>query len=85
MLFRSVQLIDVPAILLYSLGLPVPEDFEGAVPRHLFTSDMWAKRSLRIGQAAHQISRDANAEQGPSEAEREKILEQMRALGYLDA
>ena len=34
---KLVQLIDVPSILLYSLGLPVPEDFEGTVPSQLFT------------------------------------------------
>jgi predicted AlkP superfamily phosphohydrolase/phosphomutase len=82
---KLVWLIDIPAILLYSLDLPVPEDFEGAVPRQLFTADMWTKRPLRTGQATRPISRDADAQQGPSEAERDKILEQMRALGYLDA
>jgi predicted AlkP superfamily phosphohydrolase/phosphomutase len=80
-----VWLIDVPAILLYSLGLAVPEDFEGAVPRQLFTSDMWTRRPLRIGPATRPVNREAVADQGPSDAERDKILEQMRALGYLDA
>ncbi len=80
-----VQLIDVPAVLLYSLGLPVPDDFEGSVPRHLFTRDMWTRRPLRMGPAARAATRDDDADAGPSEAEREKILDQMRALGYLEA
>ena len=80
-----VHLIDVPTILLYSLGLPVPENFEGAAPRQLFTSAMWAERPLEKGPATLPIDRDASVEAGPSAAEREKILDQMRALGYLDA
>lgn len=80
-----VQLIDIPSILLYSLGLPVPEDFEGTVPGQLFTSATWAKRPLQKGPAARPVDRNADGETGPSEAEREKILEQMRALGYLEA
>lgn len=79
-----IQLIDVPSILLHSLGLAVPSDFEGEVPRHLFTADEWAARPLATGEAAHAVDRGAD-DGTPSDAEREKILEQMRALGYLDA
>ena len=80
-----VQLIDVPAILLYSLDLPVPEDFEGMVPRQLFTDAMWSRQPLRRGAAAGPVDRGPDVGGEPSEAEREKILDQMRALGYLDA
>ena len=82
------QLIDVPSILLHSLGLQVPEDFEGTVPHQLFTEDFWAKNPLRKGAAAQgpaDRGGDADGDAGPSDAEREKILDQMRALGYLDA
>jgi hypothetical protein len=82
---KLVRLIDIPAILLYSLDVPVPEDFEGATPRHLFTNAMWTKRPLRAGEATHPVNRNSAGDGGPSDAEREKILEQMRALGYLDA
>ena len=80
-----MQLIDVPSMLMHSLDLPVPADFEGEVPRHLLTSDEWARHPLRAGEAAHAVDRDPSADDGPSDAEREKILEQMRALGYLEA
>jgi predicted AlkP superfamily phosphohydrolase/phosphomutase len=83
---KLVWLIDVPAILLYSLGLPVPEDFEGTVPPQLFETAHWTRQPLQKGPATRPVAApDAGAEVGPSEAEREKILEQMRALGYLDA
>ncbi len=80
-----LQLIDVPSMLLHSLGLPVPEDFEGVVPHALLTEDAWHAHPLRSGPSAHAVDRDASADGGPSDAEREKILEQMRALGYLEA
>lgn len=80
-----VHLIDVPSILLYSLGLAVPEDFEGEVPSKLFTDAYVSAHPLRSGPAARAARHDEAAEAGPSDAEREKILEQMRALGYLEA
>ena len=80
-----LHLIDVPSVLLYSLGLPVPADFEGTVPRALFTEAAWAARPLQAGPAARKSDREASIDDGPSDAEREKILEQMRALGYLEA
>ena len=79
-----VQLIDVPPILLYSLGLPIPEDFEGRVPTQLFTRETMADRPVRFGPPTRPVERHAPADAGPSEAERNKILEQMRALGYLE-
>jgi len=78
-------LIDVPSILLYSLGLPVPDDFEGAVPQRLFTPAYWARHPLQKGPAARPAMRETDAVPGPSEDEREQILEQMRTLGYLDS
>ena len=45
----------------------------------------WAANPLATGEAAHAVDRDAAADGGPSDAELEKILEQMRALGYLEA
>lgn len=80
-----VQLIDIPSVLLHSLDLPVPENFEGTVPQALFTEAARADRPLRTGPPARAVDRHAEGDGGPSEAEREKILEQMRALGYLDA
>ena len=80
-----VNLIDIPSILVHSLGLSVPQDFEGTVPVQLFTSAMWAQRPLKRGPATRPVENDAMTEAGPSDSERAKILEQMRALGYLDA
>lgn len=80
-----LQIIDVPPTLLYSLGLTVPEDFEGRVPPHLFTRDMIAKRPIQIGAPTQPVGRNrASTASVVSDAERDKILEQMRALGYLE-
>ena len=80
----TIQLIDVPPILLYSLGLAIPEDFEGHVPPQLFTRELLADRPVRVGPATRPVERQGISSQGPSVAEREKILEQMRALGYME-
>lgn len=80
-----LQILDVPATLLYSLGLAVPQDFEGRVPLHLFTREMLDERPIRIGPQTLPIgNRQANAAPAASSEERDKILQQMRALGYLE-
>lgn len=87
----AMQIIDVPSTLLYSLDLPIPEDFEGRVPEPLFTWEMLASRPLRIGPPTRPLGAEtavpvaAGAAAGvATEAEREKILDQLRALGYLE-
>ena len=38
------QIVDVAALLLHSVGLGVPSDFEGVVPEALFTEESLADR-----------------------------------------
>ena len=46
---QLVQLIDVPSMLMHSLGLPVPADFEGTVPRHLLTGRRLGRAPAALG------------------------------------
>jgi predicted AlkP superfamily phosphohydrolase/phosphomutase len=79
-----VQIVDVTPSLLYSLGLPVPADFEGHVPPHLFTPDAITARPVSIGEPTKPVDRHgSSSEPVASDAEREKIMEQLQALGYL--
>jgi predicted AlkP superfamily phosphohydrolase/phosphomutase len=79
------QIIDVTPTLLYSLGLTVPEDFEGHVPPHMFTADTLDDYPVRIGPPTQAVSEQKAAGAPTASAEeRNKILEQMRALGYLE-
>jgi predicted AlkP superfamily phosphohydrolase/phosphomutase len=82
---KMASIVDVTPTLLYSMGLPVPEDFEGAVPEQAFTAAHLAAHPVEIGQPTQPVSKGrAAAAPVASDAEREKILEQLRALGYLE-
>ncbi|MBF0334845.1 MAG: alkaline phosphatase family protein [Alphaproteobacteria bacterium] len=76
------SILDVPSILMHSLDLPVPRNFEGRVPDGLFAREVTigpASRRMAAGTAAEpQVADEA------SEAEKLRILEQLKALGYLE-
>lgn len=76
----GMSVLDITPTLLYGLGLPVAEDFDGEVWKQLYT------RRFRRQNPLQTIStwgvRDAA---GPKESEvDDEILGELRALGYLD-
>ncbi|MBK6862910.1 MAG: alkaline phosphatase family protein [Ideonella sp.] len=77
------QITDVSSTLLYSLGLPVPSDFEGVVPPGMFTSEHRAAHPITIGAATHTAVTDGQAE-AMDEDEKKQIMEQLQMLGYME-
>jgi predicted AlkP superfamily phosphohydrolase/phosphomutase len=77
------HITDVAATLLYSLGLEVPSDFEGAVAPAMFTAAHKEANPIVIGAATLGGSGDAHTE-GMSEDEKRKIMEQLQMLGYME-
>lgn len=77
------HITDVSATLLYSLGLPVPADFEGVVPPAMFTPQYKLSHPLTIGAVTR-----GNAQKGQTDAmsedEKGKIMEQLQMLGYME-
>jgi predicted AlkP superfamily phosphohydrolase/phosphomutase len=41
---KSIRVWDVPAIILASIGLPIPDHFDGKVPKGLFKEEFFEKR-----------------------------------------
>ena len=81
-----LSIVDVPPTLLYSLDLPVPEDFEGHVPEPAFTSAMLDSRPVTIGAPTQPVLKHRAATAAvASDEEREQIMSQLRALGYLES
>jgi hypothetical protein len=78
-----MQVYDVGAILLYSLGLEVPSDFEGRVPESVFTPEQLAAKPVTTGSAT-----DSHAPVDGAGAmlpdEKEKIMGQLQMLGYME-
>jgi hypothetical protein len=83
---EQLSILDVAPTLLYSLGLPIPADFEGRLPAEIFEASYLAQNSPQAGeptqppdsyalkQAKHEVSAD----------EEQKVFERLKALGYLE-
>ena len=78
------NIVDVAATLLYSLGLPVPSDFEGEVPVEFFTEDHLMEHPIRRGARTRLVRTGAVQAEEMPDAEKEKIMKQLQFAGYFD-
>ena len=76
----EANLVDIPATLLHLYGVPLPEDFDGEV----LTSAL--SPALRAAPVRFQPIQDMPEmeEKAYEEADAEKLVEHLRALGYLE-
>jgi predicted AlkP superfamily phosphohydrolase/phosphomutase len=77
------HITDVASTLLYSLGLPVPSDFEGVVPTGMFTAAHKDIHPVVIGAPTLSSAKDAQIE-AMDEDEKKQIMEQLQMLGYME-
>ncbi|MHC4092016.1 MAG: alkaline phosphatase family protein [Planctomycetota bacterium] len=80
---ERLEIADVAAAFLYSQDLPIPEDFEGQVPGACFTDACLAEKPVRGGPATLPV-RDVAAEPNVPEEDKQKILDQLVLLGYME-
>jgi len=80
---RRLSIVDTTAIVLHSMGLPIPEDLEGRVPDDLNTSDWLSAHPVVAGTATQPVAVDETAA-GASEAQKKEMLSQLKLLGYLE-
>lgn len=76
------DIVDVAATLLYSLGLPVPIDFEGQVPESAFTEEYLAENPIEIGPKT--LAPEHSSTKDMSDEEKDALLLQLAALGYAE-
>ena len=81
---ETLSIVDTAAITAYSLGLDIPQDFEGAVPEALFDADWLTRHPVRVASATQSQDPTQRAEGEATEAQREEMLAQLRLLGYLE-
>lgn len=78
----QTSVLDVTPILLYTLGIPVPEDLEGQVPVDLFEPAFIRTRSvMKGGPTVPPDPFPSVAVEGEGE---EEVIARLRALGYVD-
>lgn len=76
----ALDMVDVPCALLYSLGLPIPEDFEGRVPAEAFEATLLAARPPVRGD----LTQAPATADGAADDDEEGVASRLRALGYLE-
>ena len=83
---KQISILDCAPLLLYTLGMAIPEDMEGRTPTEIFEPSMLRSRPVSIGKI---FTRAPVKEKSPSEvvydAEAEAtIAARLRDLGYIE-
>jgi hypothetical protein len=77
-----MNIADVGATLVYSLGLEVPSDLDGRVSESIFTGQHLDRNPVIVG-AATSCTREEEGSENMSDEDKEKLLAQLKLLGYL--
>jgi predicted AlkP superfamily phosphohydrolase/phosphomutase len=78
------QIIDVAATLLYSLGLRVPFDLEGVAAEELFEASHLTDHPVELGPPTADVSGGEELPAPMGKDEKQKILDQLHMLGYME-
>jgi hypothetical protein len=85
----ELSIPDIPCAMLYSLGIPIPVNFEGSLPVGAFEPSLLRTRPVACGEPTRPpLSPDAaggeSVASGYDAAEEALIGDRLRALGYLE-
>lgn len=73
-----IDLWDLPPLILYLHGVPIPDNFDGKVPEALFTDEFRGSHRLRT-----QTAKADHATAAATLSDNAEIEERLRTLGYL--
>jgi len=82
----QLSIFDVAPCVLYSLGLDIPEDFDGQMPFQVFEESYLQEHPCEIGEPTVPVdscSHDTGKVE-VDEEENKKIFNQLKALGYVE-
>jgi len=80
----ELSILDVAPTVLYSLGVPIPEELQGKVPEEIYVEGHLKNNPVRKA-AAGSASHGQETAPAPSELEDEEVvLERLRELGYIE-
>lgn len=80
---QELSILDVAPMVLYSLGLPVPEEMQGRVPAEIYEPSAMARNAVRKTKAAVAAAPET-APAALSSEDEQVILERLRDLGYIE-
>lgn len=80
----SMSILDVAPVLLYALGLPIPEDLEGCVREELFESVYLRQEPVRFGEPAEASSSGQRPSPVLPASMEAEVIQHLRSLGYVE-
>jgi predicted AlkP superfamily phosphohydrolase/phosphomutase len=83
-MLEMLDIKDIAATLLYSLGLHVPSDFEGRVPMDAFEKNFLESNPILTGPATINKVKEEHVQADLSEDEKNKVVSQLQMLGYME-
>lgn len=75
---------DVPAMLLHSMGVPTPSDFEGRVASQIYARDYLTANPEQMGPSTKSVEGDSRTDEKMSEQEQKDLIKQLELLGYME-
>jgi len=82
----ELSILDIAPTVLYSLGVPLPEDLEGRVPEQIFLKEVLEKQPVRMAASQPGTPKESRgAVPVPTAMEDEEtVLDRLRELGYIE-
>jgi predicted AlkP superfamily phosphohydrolase/phosphomutase len=78
----GAQIIDLAPTILYTMGLPIPDDMDGEILTDLF-KDEFLRSNIPVTARTSEVTDKGRGDRDQAEEE-EIILERLRGLGYVD-
>jgi predicted AlkP superfamily phosphohydrolase/phosphomutase len=80
-----LSILDVAPLVLYSLGLPVPEDLEGRLPEEILDPEYFQAHPLAIGRpSVAPVRGSGHNNDAIDDSVENEVLKQLQALGYME-
>jgi predicted AlkP superfamily phosphohydrolase/phosphomutase len=81
----ELSILDIAPTVLYSLGLPLPEELQGRVPEEIYQEGVFQKQPVRRVSSSAVPGQREELAPAPAEMEDEEtVLERLRELGYIE-
>lgn len=77
----GARLIDIPATILWALGLPIPPDVDGCVLTDAFDPELVAQWPIRLGE--RDLSNEQSSQDAYSSEEEKQLAAHLEDLGYI--
>ncbi|HLG29586.1 MAG TPA: hypothetical protein VI387_05190, partial [Candidatus Brocadiales bacterium] len=82
---RDANIVDIFPTILFTMGIPIPEDTDGKVLTGIFKEDFIQSNPIKIGRQQETVDHiQAQDERAYSDSEAALIEERLKGLGYID-